>query len=364
MKRLNNKGGALVTVLLVFLILIILGSAVLFMSVSENRFVAVQEKSMKSYYVARSGADAIASHLIINPSDLDSFIAKTKVGPAEGSIDGRPFETYVTGYEHEFIIESIAYTLDGQEGSRVYLTMREFNLLDHAIFANQILDTGNNVTINGNIGTNSESIEFGSNLVNGNVTLGPLATPSDISDAEDNIASDFMVNQLSVPLVYPEIDPVDFPITIPSGTTDINTNDYTLDNGKLKGTLDKINISGNANTQFYAHGGGQVHIYITGSITFGGSANADTDEDTKLFLYYDKSDAINFNGGPGANVTIYAPNATINFNGGGNEPVNGSFICDKFVGPDSNVTITQGNGTMADLIIDGVAGYHRAVWSN
>ena len=59
----NRKGSALVTVIIVFLVMSILGSAVLAISLSENRQVMIQENRMKSYYTARGGADAVASRL-------------------------------------------------------------------------------------------------------------------------------------------------------------------------------------------------------------------------------------------------------------------------------------------------------------
>lgn len=358
----NRRGAALAVTIIIFFILTILGTTVLAISLSENKQVAIQENKMKSYFVARGGADAMASFLISNPAELDGIIQKTKLGPAVGEIDGRDFEIYVTGTEHEFIIESISYSPQGTEESRVYLTMKELNLLDHAIFADQIIDTGNNVTINGDIGTNRASITFGNTLINGNITLGVAATPSDVAEAESNIVPGHLVNTLTVPMVLPSINPADFPTVIENGTIDINTENYTMVDGKLKGTLSNININGN--TQFYAHGGGQVHLYISGSISASGTATIGTDSETKLYIYYDKSDTIEFNGSPDSNVTIYAPNATIEYNGGGNSEIFGSFICNTFDGPDSNSIISKGSGDMADLNIEGVAGYHRAIWSD
>ena len=318
-------------------------------------------------YTARGGADAVASYLISNSHQLDNFIKKTKLGPATGNIDGRDFEVYVTGTEHEFIIESIAYTPDGsQEASRVYLTMKELNLLDHAIFADQIINSGNNITINGNIGTNGAYINFGNGIdINGNITLGVNASPSDLSSAEAHLTGDNMVNKLSVPIVFPAINPADFPPIIPNNTININTANYTANmvDGKLKSSINKIELSGNQ--EFYVHGGGQVHLYVTEKISAGGTTQIRTDSNTMLYLYYDKSDLIIFNGSPDSNVNIYAPTATIKFNGGGTGSMNGSFICKIFEGTNSNNSVlTQGTGNMSDLVVEGVAGYYRAVWSD
>lgn len=362
----NRNGSALVFVLIVLLVMSILGASVLSLSVSENRQAVLQESAMRGYYSARAGADAMASHLISNPNELDNLIEKSKVGPTTGSIDGRDFEVYVTGTEHEFIIESISYNPDGLEASRTYLTMKEVNLLDHAIFADEIINVGNNALINGNIGTNSNHINFGHNKINGNITIGAGSTTEDIETAKTGMVDGFVVNELASPLIIPIPDPDKFPVVIHDGTTNINTNDYSdeLDDGRLYAIINNINISGNS--EFIAQGGGQVHLFVEGSITASGNSTIRTDGDTELFLYSDTNGTITFNGGPTqSNITIYAPNSTIAFNGGGSNPnVKGSFISKKFSGPSSNVIITQGTGSMEDLNLSEVAGYYRAVWSN
>ena len=60
----NNKGFALVTVVIVMAVLMIFGTTILAVSVSENRQVRFQEQSIQHFYVARSGADSVASYLI------------------------------------------------------------------------------------------------------------------------------------------------------------------------------------------------------------------------------------------------------------------------------------------------------------
>lgn len=357
----NNKGFALVTVVIVMAVLMIFGTTILAVSVSENRQVRFQEQSIQHFYVARSGADSVASYLIKNPDQVDTFIMKTKSGPIVGEIAGREFEVYVTGTEHEFIIESIAYNLAGHEASRVYLTMSEFNLLDYGVFANSVLITGNNVKIEGNLGVNAPSIYFGNVLVDGNITLGPEATPSDIVDAENNIEEGHMVNKLSSIVNLPEVNPADFPIALPNGTESVNTANYTPNDGKLMFSLDRIDISGNS--EFYVYGGGQVHLYITDSIILKGNSSIKTDGDTHLFLYYNKSDTINFRGTPSSNIVLYAPNATVDYDGGGGGTTYGSIIANKFNGPNSAAaTIRQGHYGAGDLMIHGT-GYHRQTWS-
>lgn len=363
----KRKGSALIIVLIVFLVLSILGVSVLSISLSENKQVIAQELKMKGYYAARAGADAMASYLIKNPNELDPIIQKTRSGPAIGIIDGRKFEVYVTGTEHEFIIESISYNLDDMELSKVYLTMREVNLLNSAVFADEVLIVGNNTTINGNIATNSLKINFGSKDINGNITIGAGATPSDIEAAKSGIAPGYLVDSLSVPMILPDIDPLDFPVSIPNNSKEIDTKDYAsvMSDGKLRATINAIDLS-KGSDNFVVKGGGQVHLYVTGKIAASGNSTISAEAGTDLFIYSNSTDVIEFKGTPTeSNITIYAPDSTILMKGGGsNENIKGSFICKKFEGPSSNVIISQGTGNMEDLNLQGVAGYSRSVWSD
>ena len=356
----NNKGIALVGVIIVMVVLMTLGTAILAVSASENRQARIQEQMIQHHYIARSGADSVASFLIDNPEELDMFIQKTKSGPIVGEVDGRQFEVYVTGTGHEFIIESVAYNSDGLEATRVYLTMTEFNLLDFGVFADHYLFTGQNVTITGNIGTNAPSIVFGNTPINGNITLGPGATPADITAAESKVTTGHTVNNLSAPVVMPRANPADFPVPLPNGTTVVNT-DGLLVNGKLVRSLNRINLSGNS--EFYVYGGGEVHILVTDSISLGGTSRIRTGANTYLFLYYNNADTIDFRGTPSSNIVLYAPYATVDYRGGGTGTTYGSIIANVFQGPNSAASgITQSSMGAGHLMVHGT-GYHRQTWS-
>ncbi|SDI44237.1 DUF7305 domain-containing protein [Proteiniclasticum ruminis] len=359
----KNEGSALVFVLILLLVMSILGVSVLSLSVSENKQAVHQETKIKYYYSARAGADAMAAYLIKNPSMLSKVIEQSKKGPAIGSIDGKGFEVYVTGTEHEFIIESISYGVDGFEESKLYLTMKENNILDHAIFTKDTIDL-KKTHINGNIGTNSAAMNLGSSLINGNITLGIGASTVDIHSAEGYVSSGYVVNKLSEPIYLPDPNSDDFPTPINTGTIRINTNDYVDDlvDGKLYAKIDSIDIGGN--TEFLVEGGGQVHLFVTGLIETKGTSSIITDDYTDLYIYSDTNQKISIRGASSqSNVVVYAPNAIIEFNGGGNGNIKASFIAREFWGPSSNYTITQSTGSMVDLNLSQSVGYYRATWS-
>lgn len=357
----KKHGMALVSVIITMVVFMILGTAILAVTYSENKQVHIQKEMIQDYYVARSGADSVASYIIQNPLELDNIIQKTKSGPIIGDIDGIDFEVYVTGTEHEFVIESIAFDSEDFESSRVYLKVADFNLLDFAVFANESFNTGQNAAIKGNLGTNAASITFGNELIDGNVMLGPGATPADIASAEAKIESDHTVTQASTNVILPLADPNDFSEPLPNGTTNIDTTAFTLVDGKLIRSLDRIDLSGS--NIFYVHGGGSVHLFINDMIKLSGNASIETDSTTKLFLYYNNEDTITYSGTPSSNIVLYAPKATVEYNGGGSGTTYGSIITNIFIGPNSSAaSITQTTLGAENLLISGT-GYHRSVWS-
>lgn len=77
----NEKGATLPLVLMVMVVLMILGTILLFLSVTEARQVAREEKNMQAYYIARSGADAIAKHIINNKDEATNLINAPESNP-------------------------------------------------------------------------------------------------------------------------------------------------------------------------------------------------------------------------------------------------------------------------------------------
>ena len=70
----NRSGAALVMVMVIFLFITILLSSVFILGSSNTREVVNQEQGIKSYYIARSGAEAAYQALLTtSPSLLEQF---------------------------------------------------------------------------------------------------------------------------------------------------------------------------------------------------------------------------------------------------------------------------------------------------
>lgn len=68
----NEKGSALVMVLLVVVVASIVGVAILSIGVNEDVQVSAEEKSLQAYYIARAAAEGMAQYIIDYPSVLES----------------------------------------------------------------------------------------------------------------------------------------------------------------------------------------------------------------------------------------------------------------------------------------------------
>jgi len=357
----NNKGAALIVTLVVLVVLSTIGAAALNIGVSDTKLVVAQQKDVQNYYVARSGADAIASYLIKNPAQFETVKTKTVSQKAKGEINGQEFAVSVTGDMREFLIESVALDEDDQEVDKIFLQMKEFNLMDFSVFADQILLVGNNFMITGNIGTNGNSITFGNRDVIGNVILGPNANSASVADAEANATG--TVEKLPTQLVFPPIDEAQFTEAWPGGST------YTVTGGqKKKFTIPQIDQSGNTDFMITGTGaGGEVHLLIPSTqanpILTNGNPEIGTTGNAKLYIYYNGTGTMTFKGKAGSHVYVYAPRASVEYNGGGSGEMYGSFIVKSFTGPSSTTTLAQDpNLTMEDLLLEGVAGYVRSGW--
>lgn len=240
MKLYAKRGSMLAFAIIILAVLSVLGVTVLVMATNDTNQVMRQQKRIQSFYIARSGADFIASHLIKNPLDAGLLIADTQATPATGTINGQDFEVRLTGTYRDFLIESVAYR-DGEEDARIYLSMKEFNLFDYSIFADEILTVGNNLSVYGDIGTNQNDINFGLQLIDGTVTLGPEASPESIAEAKSmtvgNLDPNVLNTELSLPTGYTApFDAIEF-------TTDAN-GVYTV-SGEVACWIDYINLQGN-----------------------------------------------------------------------------------------------------------------------
>lgn len=183
-KKLNIKdflyredGATLVTVLILIIILTTLGISISQISLHQYRNSIRAEKELAAYYIAKSGANAVASAIensLVKPEDLKGKSSS----PTPLSIG--QFEVEVQQAGEKIIINSL-----GKVDNYTRMVMLElskikgyFPSFDYAAFATGKISMTGSPYVRGNIGTNQSSegsIDFaaGNPSFEGDMYIGP-----------------------------------------------------------------------------------------------------------------------------------------------------------------------------------------------
>ena len=127
----NQRGMALVTVLIIASILTILGITIWHYSTRDVMGAERAESKMQAYYLAKSGAEALAQYITTNPDNIhmskfiDSLIAAPESRPVElgGDIPGN-FQVKVRRDDSNSLIISSTGTVDNVKAT-VQLTLEQ-----------------------------------------------------------------------------------------------------------------------------------------------------------------------------------------------------------------------------------------------
>jgi hypothetical protein len=310
----NERGFALPMVLILVTALSILGMTLLGVSVSQAARTVHQEKKEQAFYIAKSGADAIASYIIdhYNPVSLDTAeITNLNAGYLEQDISlgtGTFQATVASGPNDTIVISSKGTMGKVRNQATLVLGMDEpVVTMDHAILASKNIDLKNTTTqINngGNVaagGSIDGSIHFsaGGNMESGyNKAFPPeIPFPNTSGWVENTLTS----NPITQSGYYGSLDfsttpnmPESFSVNIPDHK-DIH---IVFKNIKTKGFT--IDIGG--------AGTGIINIYVE-SIETNGSFSVNNHMKKKVILHVKDSlklvGAFNLYG-----ILLYAPTAT------------------------------------------------------
>ena len=311
----NNKGSALILVILIMMVLTILGTSFLFISVSENKFVQMQERKMKAYYVARSGADALAQYIILNPLRTEELVNMTDVASSDfatGDIeDIGSFEIDVVDQSNNNTIIKLASegnVMGTVQAANVYLYMMTSSLVfDKAIYTNSDLDISN-MKVTGDISSK------------GKITY----KAGDSNNSYHGIAYPFTTRILPEP-VFPNPTLVsNVPIKIEDGELSINdsstydeitvTKNGTMSinayNKVVKVVIDKLTID--ESLSINTPDNGRVELYINELITITNKGVINNSGySSNLFIYLKKDSLLDMQAGKVLNGYIYGPYATV-----------------------------------------------------
>lgn len=333
----KSKGAALVMVLLVFVVLILIGSILLDVSLSGRKQVIAQVNNMKAYYTAQSGANAMASYIIQHPTSIDNLIAKTsETTPGIGKLgEGNIFNVYVTSATGGVIIKSKGI-VNGGLPANVSLFLKNITnekFGGFTVFSYDAPDIGKNVIIDGPIGSNADRY-------NGDPHNPPDFKPS-----------------MNIPPLA--IDPSLFKDTLVT-PYHMNNGDkkYFKVNGDIDDTLlSKISINPGDKAE--------VHLYTTAPNKIALRYVNNPPTGITFYLYYDGTENVTITNGTFTikNCAIFAPNAEFYINGGGNGIFDGIALVNDCKLPNSHATINNS----IKLNFDNISGaqiYQREKWGN
>ena len=396
----NERGYALVLVLVVMLALFMLGTALIGVSTSQVKEAVKQQERVQAYYLAYSGALAVKEWVISgeevpegesDPVDLDvgSFeVEVNEVGnqltiTSRGTVDG--------------FTETVSVTLNrqpgGSNGGLPFPT-------DMAVFSNTIINMPNG-TIYGPIGTNeteTNSIQLsGGASVHGNVWVGPDAS-EDILYLAHNSINVGDIYELSDQRNYqmPEFPdyPTDYPVYSDTTIAEDQWNSHQLvENGFLNGShwllqdsynLNTLSIDGDytfteilmnndyelffdlggedrniivdhlnlVNGHISLIGGGSLTIYVKDQISFGSSSllnaknNSGSQSDIdRLKIYYKGDNPIALTGGQKVHGSLFSSSQSANLSFG-----NGSGFYGTVVTNASNVYLDGGTQAVVRVL--------------
>ncbi|MFW6282135.1 MAG: hypothetical protein ACOC1O_05010, partial [bacterium] len=187
----NEEGSSLILLLLLITVVSILGLSLFRMSLNQYQNTIREEKRVQAYYIAKSGANLVASAIekdLIIPEELDQKSSEPY------SINDGYFTVKVNHNENITTITSIG-TLDNLSQEVTVELARFSNYdqlpnLDHAIFSDGELNIGH-IDITGDIGVNKHNniqkpieITNVNATINGDIYVGPDGSPHDI-DSRD-----------------------------------------------------------------------------------------------------------------------------------------------------------------------------------
>lgn len=285
---LNKKGSALVFVVLLMLILSVLGLSLLSTALANTKMAVHQENSMKAYFLARSGAGALADYIMKTPTaDVEGMVSAGLTEPAyvgDGSI-----VLDVQEIDDELVILAAGTANGVNREATVILEDSKGILFDFTILAKGKIDISNHVTVVGQIATNAPA------------SSNPVTTsPHSVPKAEDVITDAGI-----------DIPDVDMPSSVQVVSSKItNDKNFTvagdtyihLQRGVALGTHKTLSITGS----------GTLHLYVSEGWSSANHSQLVTDPNVTVIIYAVDNSEI-FISSHEFQGSIYAPYSKVTF---------------------------------------------------
>lgn len=302
----DQRGYALPLVLVVIVVFTLLGIALLQYSTTETIQVSRTEDRMQAYYLARSGAEAMAEHILSNPSTAAAlYDGKTGIG----SIDDLPEGSFSLEIEEDvgnIVIESTGYFGNVEEHLTLTLAlMSPDTIFENAIFSNSAMPLNGLKNLDGDVSSNNDITGAPNNRISGvnypnrDWYFTEPVLPEGLPLGGTISAGNHDISLIDSSHQYSGIS------TQPNGTIKFDTSDGDLEIV----VTGKIEIKGG----FVIEGSNNVYLFLNGTgneIKTQDGANYNADQ---MFIFLTLGSELTIKTGNRAfQGFIYAPNATVN----------------------------------------------------
>ena len=312
----NRKGGTLAFLLIIMAVFTILGTVALRIAVAENNFSIRHENKIQAYYLARTGAQSIATYMIRDPhGDANDLINKASDVPDEYM--GGTINISVNQLEPSKEVEIISVGEFRGVTQEVKIRMVKSptgvgGIFKHAIAAVKDITASNqggtNINIIGSVVTKEGSISLPSGVV---ITEGSSVDPT--------LYFPPIVPPATYDLQYKFIDleKNKDTITLSSGAT-VGKEVTTTAGTPLRIRVGSPTTSGKIeikNNTYDVVGNGIVHMYVYGDIDIQTQGSFNVASTAKLYIYVIGERTVKLSGrGAQNNIYLYAPDSHIMWN--------------------------------------------------
>jgi hypothetical protein len=312
-----EKGSTLILVLLVMVVLLLLGTTLMYINVAENRSAAKLEDKLQAYYIARSGAEALAEYMLRDEANLaKQLIGKTS--DINEQVGGGSFQVSVAAGETDDVVYINSVGLYNGTSQTVKLKVTRTitglgGIFDHAVVAKEKIDTqgaGQGVVIDGSVAI--------ANTNTGNINLGGQGSlnGNKVYDSSLIFPAIVMPHDRDPEIVYSE----EFVVVTDSLTlnTTVAGPSYYYAEGFDYGSNDVLTIAGD----------GIAHLYVEGDFSFLSNPKLNIASTAKLYVYIVGNHSVTMQGTGNErnNFMVYAPDSNIDWNSAGAGNIDGSII--------------------------------------
>lgn len=359
----EEKGFALPLTLVIILALSILGTTLFFISMTETRQVTMTEEKMKAQYIARSGAHAVAEYIISNPDEIDDLSDDSEEVEFGGG-------TFVVGVKES--LEKLIYiTSTGQYGDSTQKIVITIDVIKPPLAfktGSYPGQTGNPIISGGDV-YYTESSNMNQEIIIDGELLHKEIVFDEVKLPCNNGCPPPSETYSSGDVISPESGEIGYGNGIDYGNIEIRGNDKlvidaeALNNDILikankidMGNNDMIVKLGDLNTvtivveefekakDITIEGSGYL-IFYAKDFTATGNFNLDPNNVT-VNIYILEGGELSLSGSPNFRGAIYAPDATVNLDGGGSSSkggsINGWIVAGIYTGG-ANTTINYEN---------------------